>query len=67
MLLCVINIQPWALYFAELGSYLAAKHIGIVYGGSRYGCLGKMADAAAANGGSVTAIVPEFFTSEHSV
>ena len=48
----------------ELGAYLAANSIGVVFGGSRCGLLGKMGDALVANGGRLTGIVPEFFTSE---
>lgn len=36
----------------------------MVYGGSRFGCLGKMADAVVAGGGKLTGILPPFFTSE---
>ena len=44
---------------------LAAKQIRVVYGGSRFGLLGSMADAVVANGGGITGILPEFFTSMH--
>lgn len=50
--------------YVELGAYLAANSIGVVFGGSRCGLLGKMGDALVANGGRLTGIVPEFFTSE---
>ena len=36
----------------------------MVYGGSRFGCLGKMADAVVAGGGKLTGILPPFFTGE---
>lgn len=49
---------------SELGAYLATNCVAVVFGGSRFGLLGKMADAVVANGGCVTGIIPEFFTSE---
>lgn len=48
----------------ELGAHLAAEGIAVVYGGSRFGCLGKMADAVVAGGGKLTGILPPFFTGE---
>ncbi len=44
---------------AELGSLLAQKKIGLVYGGGRTGLMGVIADAALAAGGEVTGIIPE--------
>lgn len=48
----------------ELGAHLATEGIAVVYGGSRFGCLGKMADAVVAGGGKLTGILPPFFTGE---
>jgi uncharacterized protein (TIGR00730 family) len=42
----------------ELGRVLAAKGIGLVYGGARVGLMGLMADAALAAGGAVTGVMP---------
>ena len=47
---------------AELGSCLASQGVEVVYGGSRYGCMGQLADAVVQAGGKLTAIVPRFFT-----
>ena len=46
----------------ELGGYLASKKIAVVYGGSRFGIMGKMADSVLASGGKLTGIIPKFFT-----
>ena len=45
-----------------LGAGLAARGIGLVYGGGRVGLMGALADAALAAGGSVTGVIPEFLT-----
>jgi uncharacterized protein (TIGR00730 family) len=42
-----------------LGTALAARQIGIVYGGSRFGIMGAVADAALARGGRVVGVIPE--------
>jgi uncharacterized protein (TIGR00730 family) len=42
-----------------LGAELAARGIGIVYGGGRLGLMGTLADAALAGGGRVTGVIPE--------
>ncbi len=59
------DLQTYTLHFrlAGLGAYLGQNQMKVVYGGSRYGLLGKMADAVLSNGGSITGIIPEFFTS----
>lgn len=38
---------------------LAARGIGIVYGGGRVGCMGALADAALAAGGEVIGVLPQ--------
>jgi len=43
----------------ELGSTLAQRQIGLVYGGARVGLMGALADAALASGGHVTGVIPE--------
>lgn len=43
---------------AEVGRTLAARGIGIVYGGGRLGLMGALADAALAAGGEVIGVIP---------
>jgi hypothetical protein len=43
----------------ELGTELAKREIGVVYGGSGVGLMGTLADAALAAGGSVIGVIPE--------
>lgn len=43
---------------ASVGSGLAARGIGIVYGGGRVGMMGAVADAALATGGEVIGVIP---------
>jgi uncharacterized protein (TIGR00730 family) len=42
----------------ELGRALAAKQIGLIYGGARVGLMGAVADAALADGGHVVGVIP---------
>ncbi len=42
-----------------VGSSLAARGIGVVYGGGRLGLMGALADAALAAGGEVIGVIPE--------
>src|SRR3954449_8956299 len=42
----------------ELGALLAARGIGVVYGGGKVGLMGALADAAMAAGGEVTGVIP---------
>ncbi|WP_437685354.1 TIGR00730 family Rossman fold protein [Sorangium sp. So ce176] len=44
----------------RLGELLAARGIGLVYGGGRVGLMGAIADAALARGGEVTGVIPHF-------
>jgi uncharacterized protein (TIGR00730 family) len=46
----------------QLGAGLAARGIGLVYGGGRIGLMGALADATLAAGGTVTGVIPEFLT-----
>lgn len=48
----------------ELGACLARKGIEVVFGGGRFGVMGKMADSLLQNGGKITGIIPKFFTGE---
>jgi hypothetical protein len=43
---------------ADLARTLAARGIGIVYGGAHVGTMGALADAALAAGGEVTGVIP---------
>lgn len=43
----------------EVGAALAARGIGVVYGGGRLGLMGAVADAALAAGGEVIGIIPK--------
>ncbi|SFF18594.1 hypothetical protein SAMN05216378_5351 [Paenibacillus catalpae] len=42
----------------RLGELMAAKGIELVYGGSKIGLMGRVADAVLANGGRVTGVMP---------
>ena len=48
--------EKYAQVAGELGSYLAKKGIGIVYGGTDVGCMGKLAESAYENNGTVIGI-----------
>lgn len=43
---------------AELGEYMAEHGIGLVYGGSRVGLMGTVADALMAGGGKAVGVMP---------
>lgn len=43
---------------AELGSLVASRGLGLVYGGGSVGLMGSVADAALAAGGHVTGVIP---------
>jgi uncharacterized protein (TIGR00730 family) len=43
----------------RLGEELAARGIGLVYGGAHVGLMGRVADACRAVGGQVTGVIPE--------
>jgi uncharacterized protein (TIGR00730 family) len=49
----------YAAAATELGTTLAVKGIGLVYGGGHVGLMGAVADAALAAGGSVTGVMPD--------
>jgi len=52
--------NPFYLDIArEVGSSLAQRGIGVVYGGGRLGLMGAVADAALAAGGEVIGVIPE--------
>jgi uncharacterized protein (TIGR00730 family) len=55
--------DPGARAAAEaVGAGLAARGIGLIYGGGQVGLMGAVADAALAAGGQVTGVIPEFLT-----
>jgi uncharacterized protein (TIGR00730 family) len=43
----------------ELGTELARRHIGLVYGGGKVGLMGLLADAVLSGGGEVVGVIPE--------
>lgn len=43
----------------QLGTLLAQRNIGLVYGGAAVGLMGAVADATIAAGGSVTGVIPQ--------
>ncbi len=43
----------------QLGTLLAERNIGLVYGGAAVGLMGAVADATIAAGGSVTGVIPQ--------
>jgi hypothetical protein len=43
----------------ELGRVLAAREIGVVYGGARVGLMGAVADAVLVGGGQVIGVIPQ--------
>ncbi len=49
----------------ELGSYLAEQKIAVLYGGSMFGCMGRLAQSVLDGGGKITGIIPKFFTGEN--
>lgn len=52
--------QAYRAAARELGSALAARGWGLVYGGGRVGLMGEVADAALVAGAYVTGVIPEF-------
>lgn len=44
----------------RLGTLLAERGLGLVYGGGRVGLMGIVADAVLAGGGTVTGVIPSF-------
>ena len=48
----------------ELGRELAARGIGMVYGGAKVGVMGAVADGVLAGGGSAIGVIPHFFVTK---
>ncbi|MDV6013903.1 TIGR00730 family Rossman fold protein [Haloechinothrix sp. LS1_15] len=51
--------QRYAERAGELGTLLAREGIRVIYGGAHVGTMGVLADAALAEGGEVTGVIPE--------
>lgn len=52
---------------SELGKQIALHGYGLVYGGSTQGLMGKVADAALAEGGEVIGVIPEHLTGKEKM
>jgi len=52
----------FTLIARKVGSLLAGRGIGVVYGGAKIGIMGAVADGALARGGRVTGILPHFLS-----
>jgi len=60
------NNPLYAEHAAEIGKYLAMLKLKLIYGGAKEGLMGKVADAALANGGAVMGVIPKVLTAwEH--
>jgi uncharacterized protein (TIGR00730 family) len=54
------GVNPlYAAHTTELGRLLALSKLKLIYGGGNVGLMGKVADAALAEGGEVIGIIPE--------
>ena len=53
------NKTEYSDFAVALGQLLAAKQIGLVYGGGNVGLMGVIADAAIAAGGEVIGVIPQ--------
>src|SRR4051812_26577197 len=59
---CGTNVGASPAYVqaaTDLGAAMAARDIGLVYGGGRLGLMGAVADSVLAAGGHVTGVIPE--------
>ncbi|WP_430459870.1 TIGR00730 family Rossman fold protein [Thalassolituus sp. LLYu03] len=56
------NDPKYAHAAAELATFLARQGIAVVYGGSKTGLMGVVADSALAAGGEVIGVIPEWLT-----
>lgn len=54
------NIPACEKAAKELGAWMAASGIGLVYGGGKVGLMGILADAVLAGGGNATGVIPRF-------
>jgi uncharacterized protein (TIGR00730 family) len=53
------NDPRFAQAAIEVGTLMAKRRIGLVYGGGRVGLMGLLADAARAEGGEVIGVIPQ--------
>jgi uncharacterized protein (TIGR00730 family) len=51
----------------ELGSLLASRNIGVIYGGAKIGLMGALAEGTLDNGGNITGIIPTFLKTKEVV
>lgn len=58
------NRDVYRSYAYELGSWIACHGHTLIYGGSRTGLMGKLADGALDHGGRVIGVEPQFFMEE---
>ena len=56
--------NEYQLAAQQLGTFLAANKIKLVYGGGRLGLMGTVSKAVLENGGHVVGIIPSFFSEE---
>ncbi len=59
---CGTNVGDSPIYVeaaVALGTAMAARDIGLIYGGGRLGLMGAIADAVLAGGGHVTGVIPD--------
>ena len=52
------NNPIYSQHAAELGRLMAANNISLIYGGSKKGIMGALADAIMGNGGKVIGVIP---------
>ena len=58
------NRDVYRSYAYELGSWIACHGHTLIYGGSRTGLMGKLADGVLDHGGRVIGVEPQFFMEE---
>ena len=64
---CASSTKIAEIYFAaarQLGSLLAQERIGIINGAGNIGLMGALSDAALAEGGTVTGVIPHFMVEQ---
>ncbi len=58
--------QMYMMEVQDLGRWIAKNGHRLIYGGSRIGLMGALADAVLEAGGEVIGIVPDFFLQQHT-
>jgi uncharacterized protein (TIGR00730 family) len=61
------NKAVYAEAATALGAALAARNMGLVYGGGKVGLMGIVANSVMQNGGTVTGIIPHFLNSKEGI